>query len=75
MKPLQLEFEATVYWVDASHPRYSEAPSGMRRFRSLDQAIAFVLYDLPAVHRLDVRILTDDRTLKYDEVGALNAAS
>jgi hypothetical protein len=73
MKPLQLEFEATVYWVDGSHPQYSETPSVMRRFRSLDQAVSFVLQCLPSDLRPDVRILTADKTLMFDEVVTLGA--
>ena len=75
MKPLQLAFETTVYWVDSAHSRYSEAPRGMRRFRSLDQAIVFVMHSLPADHRTDVRILTVDKTLMYDEIAALHATT
>ena len=71
MQPLQLEFEATVYWVDPLAARYVDDPSAMRRFRSLGQAVSFVLRNLPIELRPDARILTAAKTLMYDEVVAL----
>ena len=73
MRPLQLEFEATVYWVGPSQARYADGPSTMRRFRSLNQAIDFVVRSLPKAYRQDARILTADRALMYDEIFAMDA--
>jgi hypothetical protein len=75
MQPLQLEFEATVHWVDPLRARYVDDASAMRRFRSLGQAGSFVLRTLPSDLRPDVRILTAARTLMYDEVVALDATA